>query len=183
MVVGANTSSAFAAMHQKYAVIDERIVLTGACNWTYTAFRKSEEDVLVIRDIAVAKAFLNDFADLMKRYDTAYSPADYSYSDNSAAVNFVCEEADTQWGEVVCVVGNHPALGHWDPQRAVRLDTARSLFPRWSGFVDLSAGTQIEYKYIRLKSDGSVIWELGSNRILNTSSNGRNETRIENFRK
>ncbi|MDF1662209.1 MAG: phospholipase D-like domain-containing protein [Planctomycetota bacterium] len=182
VVVGANTSSPNSAMHHKYAVIDEAIVLTGACNWTYTAFHYSEEDVLVVRDAALAKSYLNDFADLMKRYDGAYTEADYSYADQSADFNFVCEQPKTKWGETVCVIGNHPALGSWNPKNAVRLDTSSSVFPRWNGYVSLPAGVTVEYKYIRLKADGSVIWESGFNRTLTTSSKGRNETRIEVFR-
>lgn len=182
VVVGANTSSPNSAMHHKYAIIDEAIVVTGACNWTYTAFHYSEEDVLVVRDAALAKAYLNDFADLMKRYDGGYTEADYSVSDQSADFNFVCEQPDTEWGETVCVIGNHPALGSWDAKKAVRLDTSSSVFPRWNGYVSLPPGVTVEYKYIRLKTDGSVIWESGYNRVLKTSAKGRNETKIEVFR-
>jgi hypothetical protein len=182
VVVGANTSAPHAAMHQKYAVIDQRIVLTGACNWTYTAFHHSEEDVLIVRDIAIAKAYLTDFADLMKRYDSGYMESDYSWQSGCSVINFICKDGDTEWGESVYVVGNQPALGQWDPAKAIRLESSSSNFPKWSGLVELPVNAAVEYKYIRKKNDGTLVWESGFNRTLSTSTLGRNETRSEAFR-
>jgi phosphatidylserine/phosphatidylglycerophosphate/cardiolipin synthase-like enzyme len=37
-------------MHQKFAVIDRRIVLTGSYNWTYSADSLNDENLLLFRD-------------------------------------------------------------------------------------------------------------------------------------
>ncbi len=37
-------------MHQKFAVIDGRIVLTGSYNWTASAERYNHEDLLMFQD-------------------------------------------------------------------------------------------------------------------------------------
>ena len=36
--------------------------------------------------------------------------------------------------------------------------------PLWEGIANVPAGTSFEYKYFRKESDGSVVWETGSNR-------------------
>ena len=37
-------------MHQKFAVVDRRIVLTGSYNWTHAAENRNDENLLVFRD-------------------------------------------------------------------------------------------------------------------------------------
>ncbi|WP_440711498.1 glycoside hydrolase family 15 protein [Herbiconiux sp. YIM B11900] len=72
------------------------------------------------------------------------------------------ERASTVWGENVFVVGSIPALGNWDPAKAIRLSSAG--YPDWSVRVSLPAGTAIEYKFIKVDGAGKVVWESGSNR-------------------
>lgn len=72
------------------------------------------------------------------------------------------ERASTAWGESVFVVGNIPALGGWDPAKAIRLSSVG--YPDWSVRVSLPAGTAIEYKFIKVDGAGKVTWESGSSR-------------------
>ena len=37
-------------MHQKFAVIDRRVVFTGSYNWTHSAERRNDENLLMFRD-------------------------------------------------------------------------------------------------------------------------------------
>ncbi|XRQ14181.1 carbohydrate-binding module family 20 domain-containing protein [Actinomadura welshii] len=76
--------------------------------------------------------------------------------------------ATTTWGTSVHVVGNVPALGSWDPAKAVRLSSAN--YPTWSGRVTLPAGTRIEYKYAKKTDGGAVTWESGANRAYTTGT-------------
>jgi len=51
-------------MHQKFAVIDRRIVFTGSYNWTHSADSLNDENLLLFRDAGLLaeeyrKAFLN----------------------------------------------------------------------------------------------------------------------------
>lgn len=51
-------------MHQKFAVIDRRIVFTGSYNWTHSADSSNDENLLLFRDAGplaeeYRKAFLN----------------------------------------------------------------------------------------------------------------------------
>ncbi|MFY1653942.1 carbohydrate-binding module family 20 domain-containing protein [Solwaraspora sp. WMMB762] len=70
--------------------------------------------------------------------------------------------ATTWYGQDVLVVGSVPALGSWDPTRAVAL--APDDYPVWSGSVNLPAGESFEYKYVKRAPDGTVDWESGGNR-------------------
>ncbi|WP_432967555.1 carbohydrate-binding module family 20 domain-containing protein [Dactylosporangium sp. CA-233914] len=40
----------------------------------------------------------------------------------------------------------------------------------WTRTVTLPANTAVEYKFIKKNTDGSVTWESGANRILNTAT-------------
>lgn len=53
-------------MHNKVLVIDARTVLTGSFNWTVNAERHNAENLLVIRDPALAAKYLENFELLLK---------------------------------------------------------------------------------------------------------------------
>lgn len=48
-------------LHDKFAIIDNRVVLTGSFNWTITADKKNAENLLVIRDRDLAQEYTKQF--------------------------------------------------------------------------------------------------------------------------
>jgi mitochondrial cardiolipin hydrolase len=50
-----------ARFHHKFAVLDERRVITGSYNWTYRADRVSHENIVVLRDVPAAAVFRAEF--------------------------------------------------------------------------------------------------------------------------
>ncbi|MGE0712646.1 MAG: phospholipase D-like domain-containing protein [Planctomycetota bacterium] len=183
VIVGANVSSPFSAMHQKFAVIDDETVITGACNWTYTAFNQSNEDVLILRDPALARRYTDGFAALVERYDAAnYRPADFAVARAEASLHFLVRCSYTGLGDRVVVVGDHPALGAWDLQAGVELRTSDGVWPSWSGRVALPAGTTVHYKAVVLRADGSVSWETGADREVTLDAAGTDEMVDVSFR-
>jgi len=48
-------------MHDKFAVIDDREVITGSYNWTETAEKKNTENLLMITDRDIAKKYKKEF--------------------------------------------------------------------------------------------------------------------------
>ncbi|MUL40925.1 hypothetical protein FZ103_06950 [Streptomonospora sp. PA3] len=81
-------------------------------------------------------------------------------------------QADTWYGQNVRVVGSVPELGSWNPDEGLRLSTDDSSYPTWSGAVDLPAGTDFEYKLVKVDPDGTVTWESGANRAASADSPG-----------
>ena len=84
--------------------------------------------------------------------------------DNSAWAQFVCNEGRTTPGTSVYVLGDDPALGAWNPERAVLLKP--SAYPVWSGSVSgLEAGKRYEWKCIKRDENSGEIgqWEDGPN--------------------
>lgn len=71
------------------------------------------------------------------------------------------ELVTTLWGESVLLVGDIDALGKWDNSRGVALsaDEYTADNPQWSATVSLSPGTSLQYKYIRVGTDGSLNYE------------------------
>jgi len=51
-------------MHNKFAIIDNRILLTGSYNWTFSANNRNDENLIVIDDTEVIEIFQNQFVKL-----------------------------------------------------------------------------------------------------------------------
>ncbi len=61
-------------MHNKFAVIDNKIVITGSYNWTASAGERNDENLLVIDDKNIVKKYQNQFNNL---WNNKYSPERY----------------------------------------------------------------------------------------------------------
>ncbi|MEA2022432.1 MAG: phospholipase D-like domain-containing protein [Candidatus Caldatribacteriota bacterium] len=48
-------------MHNKFAIIDNRILLTGSYNWTFSANHRNDENLLVIDDLEIIARYQNQF--------------------------------------------------------------------------------------------------------------------------
>ena len=51
-------------MHHKFAIIDNRLLLTGSYNWTFSANNRNDENLLVIDNPEVVEIFHNQFVNL-----------------------------------------------------------------------------------------------------------------------
>jgi phosphatidylserine/phosphatidylglycerophosphate/cardiolipin synthase-like enzyme len=58
------TSSNNYIMHNKFAIIDNRILLTGSYNWTFSANNRNDENLMVIDDPEIIEIFQNQFVNL-----------------------------------------------------------------------------------------------------------------------
>ncbi len=79
--------------------------------------------------------------------------------------------AYTQTGEFIGIVGSTAKLGLWDIKKCVHLRTSPDRYPLWWTDTEInfleSGDRTVEYKYVRIDSNGSVRWEaLGPNRWL-----------------
>jgi len=54
-------------MHHKVIIIDERIVITGSYNWTWSAEKNNDENILVVEDPGVAAIYEREFQRLWSR--------------------------------------------------------------------------------------------------------------------
>jgi len=51
-------------MHHKFTIIDNRLVLTGSYNWTFSANNRNDENLMVIDDPEIIEIFQNQFVNL-----------------------------------------------------------------------------------------------------------------------
>lgn len=51
-------------MHHKFATIDNRLLLTGSYNWTFSANNRNDENLMVIDDPEIIEIFQNQFINL-----------------------------------------------------------------------------------------------------------------------
>jgi glucoamylase len=78
--------------------------------------------------------------------------------------------ADTQWGQDVYLVGDHPLFSAWVPESGIKLSPQD--YPTWSATISLPASTAYQYKYVKRGRDGHMTWEAGSNRSFTTPATG-----------
>lgn len=93
------------------------------------------------------------------------------------SVRFVVEDATTDTGENVYLVGNVHELGEWDTARAVGpfFNQVVHQYPDWYYDSNVPAGTTLEFKFIKIDETGAVTWESGSNRQYTTPTSGTDE--------
>lgn len=84
------------------------------------------------------------------------------------------ENITTDWGENVYIVGNVEELGNWDVTKAVGplFNSTQSIaqYPNWFIDVNLPKNELIEYKFVKKDLSGKVIWESGTNHVIQTSN-------------
>jgi len=59
----------FAHMHNKYVVIDGRILITGSFNWTAQAVSTNNENVVILEDEELSRRYTEDFDRLWKLFE------------------------------------------------------------------------------------------------------------------
>lgn len=92
------------------------------------------------------------------------------------SVRFMVNNASTDYGTNVYLVGNVPELGSWDTSKAIGafFNSTASIasYPTWFYDVSVPAGTTIEYKFVKIDGSGNVTWESGSNHVVTTPTDG-----------
>lgn len=71
----------------------------------------------------------------------------------------------TQFGQTVRIIGNVASLGNWDMSKAPVLSASEytDQNPVWKATINLNGAQIVEYKYVKVNQDGSVVWEGGAN--------------------
>ncbi|GAA5950390.1 hypothetical protein JCM21900_003714 [Sporobolomyces salmonicolor] len=89
--------------------------------------------------------------------------------------------------QAILLMGSAPSLGSWDPSNALALsahDYTRDR-PVWTtdsragGGVELPGRRGFEFKFIKRKLDGTLVWEGGENRVVYTSSGGERTVSVK----
>ncbi|KAF2709021.1 carbohydrate-binding module family 20 protein [Pleomassaria siparia CBS 279.74] len=72
------------------------------------------------------------------------------------------QNVTTGYGESVKVTGNTKQLGNWAVADAPLLSASK--YPVWSTTVQLPAGKEVQYKFVKVSGSGKVSWESDPNR-------------------
>lgn len=103
-------------------------------------------------------------------------------SGSQVSVRFKVNNATTEFGVNVYIVGNVPELGAWDTTKAIGPlfnDTPTiGVYPTWFYDISVPAGTQIEFKFIKVDGAGNVTWESGSNHVYTTPTSNTGEVTV-----
>lgn len=60
-------------MHHKFAIIDEKIILTGSFNWTIKAVTGNQEDIFITNKPHVVQQYIKEFKELWHYFDPKLS--------------------------------------------------------------------------------------------------------------
>lgn len=91
-IEGIRISSNNYIMHNKFAVIDNKIVITGSYNWTASAGERNDENLLVIDNENIIEKYQNQFNNL---WNNKYSPERYQELINRANTEPLPTSLDT----------------------------------------------------------------------------------------
>ncbi|KAL5232279.1 hypothetical protein ABZP36_031055 [Zizania latifolia] len=91
------------------------------------------------------------------------SPFDVTWK--TVRVRFVLKK-ECPFGQSFHLVGDDPALGLWDPSKAVALDWSEG--HDWTAEKDLPANRLIEFKFLLQDFSGKLQWQNGPNRSIQT---------------
>lgn len=98
------------------------------------------------------------------------------------SVRFKVNNANTDYGTNVYIVGSVSELGSWDSTKAIGPlfnDTPTiGVYPTWFYDISVPANTQIEYKFIKIDGAGSVVWEGGMNHVYTTPASNTGEITV-----
>ncbi|HZZ60945.1 MAG TPA: glycoside hydrolase family 15 protein, partial [Roseiarcus sp.] len=109
------------------------------------------EYITLLADIAASKA-LDIPQAVCSRYFACVLPPAPGEVEVDINVN-----AATQWGQTMYVTGDASALGNWNTNLGLPLDSAS--YPVWKNAINLAVGGAVQYKYYRKNPDGGVTWE------------------------
>jgi alpha-amylase len=72
----------------------------------------------------------------------------------------------TTLGETIKITGNTGQLGNWTPANGLTLSAASytSSNPVWTITIPMSAGSAVQYKFVKVSNGGTVTWESDPNR-------------------
>jgi len=85
---------------------------------------------------------------------------------------FVCENAETSMGTSVYVVGGHPSIGSWNPDRGLKMEA--SAYPTWTKVVHgLPSDQRIQWKCLKKRESAGGSrseWQPGSNNVFSATN-------------
>jgi alpha-glucosidase len=92
-------------------------------------------------------------------------------------VTFTVNNATTQWGQNVYIIGSIDELSNWTPSTAIGPASCPN-YPTWTITINLPAGQVIEFKAIKKDGSGNIIWEGGSNHTYTVPASGNGNISI-----
>eukprot|EP00928_Gymnodinium_smaydae_P000696 TRINITY_DN1026_c0_g1_i3.p1 TRINITY_DN1026_c0_g1~~TRINITY_DN1026_c0_g1_i3.p1 ORF type:complete len:276 (-),score=59.82 TRINITY_DN1026_c0_g1_i3:93-920(-) len=89
-------------------------------------------------------------------------------------VSFHLNDANTEFGDRIVIVGDDEQFGNWEPTNGMDLHTDNHTFPEWKleNVSVVYPSNVVEYKFVVLKTTGDVEWEqfgVEANRKLSMS--------------
>ncbi|QDP40372.1 alpha-amylase family glycosyl hydrolase [Radiobacillus deserti] len=125
------------------------------------------------------------------KYDVTLTTADGAISNKfsnfevltneQVSVRFVVNNANTELGSNIYLVGNVHELGNWDPNKAIGpfFNQVVYKYPNWYYDVSVPADTNLEFKFIKKDSVGNVVWESGINHVYRTPASGTSTISVD----
>jgi alpha-amylase len=97
---------------------------------------------------------------------TSITPTTASTACPTAVSVSLTHRVVTSLGETIKITGNTAQLGNWTPASGLTLSATSytSSNPVWTITIPMSAGSTVQYKFVKVSSGGTVTWESDPNR-------------------
>ena len=79
-------------------------------------------------------------------------------------VEFLVPELPLEFGQSLKIVGGAPALGNWEASTGCSLEWAEG--NNWKGAAEIEAGSEVEFKLVKVAGGDWSSWEDGDNKVL-----------------
>ena len=79
-------------------------------------------------------------------------------------VEFLVPELPLEFGQSLKLVGGAPSLGNWEATTGATLEWQEG--NNWKGEAEIEAGSEVEFKLVKVAGEDWSSWEKGENKIL-----------------
>ena len=98
-------SSKASLMHDKFCVFDNRLIITGSYNWTYSAEKRNSENIIITDDSIVVSSFSEHFLELWSCQEPTIVYAHKYISE--AKENDIIKQYDNFAKEIGCMISEN----------------------------------------------------------------------------
>ena len=109
-------------MHQKFCIIDSRVVANGSYNWTYYAERHNRENIVFLDDNEIVAAFKKEFEQLTTLYPAqSYIPAVGKNSVESGIIKQIIESETRSVQKHQKDIPDYSITTNWHNQSSINM--------------------------------------------------------------
>lgn len=124
-------------MHQKFCIIDSKVVANGSYNWTYYAENHNRENVVILDVPSIAQSFHDEFVSMLSKYPSCDEIPNVGKSAiNNGEITRYKNKDKQFWADFYNDIPQHEIESFWTTESLLKLlvksETERSSTIKWA---------------------------------------------------